>query len=40
MDILPDSEMISVERLGPLGTMHNKLIRINDLEYVKYDDLF
>lgn len=39
LDILPDLEMISVERVAPFGVLHNKLIKISDLEYVPYSAL-
>lgn len=40
MDILPHIESVSVQKLGAFGHVYNKIYRIQDLEYVKYEDIY
>ena len=39
MDLLPHLEMVSVQRVGAFGKVYNKLIRIQDLEKVSFEEL-
>ncbi|KRW99601.1 hypothetical protein PPERSA_03402 [Pseudocohnilembus persalinus] len=39
MDLLPHLEMISVQRVGAGGMLYNKLYRIQDLEYVTFQQV-
>lgn len=39
MDLLPHLEMVSVQRVGAFGKVYNKLIRIQDLEKVNFEEL-
>ncbi len=36
MDILPNLEMVSIQRVGAFGILYSKLHRISDLEYVPF----
>jgi len=37
MDILPHLEMVSFQKVGPFGSVYNKLVKINDLEKLDYN---
>jgi hypothetical protein len=39
MDLLPHLEMVNIQRVGAFGRVYNKLIRIQDLEKVDYEEL-
>ncbi|KAL4481412.1 hypothetical protein ABPG72_010565 [Tetrahymena utriculariae] len=39
MDVLPHLEMISVQRIGAFGILYTKLHRIQDLEYIPFDQV-
>ena len=39
MDLLPHLEMINMQKIGAFGNIYNKLVRIQDLEKVPYEDL-
>lgn len=39
MDILPHIEMINMQKVGIFGSTYNKLVRIQDLEKVPYEEL-
>ena len=40
MDLLPHLESVSVQRIGLFGHVYNKIYRTQDLEYVRYEDVF
>ena len=37
MDILPHLEMVSFQKVGPFGSVYNKLVKITDLEKLDYN---
>jgi len=39
MDLLPHTEMINMQRVGAFGRIYNKLVRIQDLEKVDFEEL-
>jgi hypothetical protein len=39
MDLLPHNHCINFVRIGSFGKLYNKIVRIEDLEYVEYEEL-
>ena len=39
MDLLPHLEMISFQKVCAFGIVYNKIVRIDDLEYVPFESV-
>ena len=39
MDLMPHLEMIQIQKVSALGFAYTKLIRIDDLEKIEFDDV-
>lgn len=40
MDLLPHLEMVNMQKVGAFGQIYNKLVRVQDLEKVPFEELF